>query len=101
MSYRTPCHTIPYLSHAIHYRVRVGMEAVVQTTSREEIEQAASAGGGGAISIISVVGKTVEEAAELQQYIPESVGVKWQLSRLTVYISFGPSRPLLALICCF
>lgn len=52
------------------------MEAVVQTTSREEIEQAASAGGGGEISVISVVGKTVEEAAELQQYIPETVGVK-------------------------
>ena len=43
---------------------------MVQTTSREEIQQAAAAGG---VSAISVVGKTVEEAVELQQYIPESV----------------------------
>eukprot|EP00904_Undaria_pinnatifida_P003102 jgi/Undpi1/12793/HiC_scaffold_7.g02460.m1 len=49
---------------------KAGMEAVVQTTSREEIQQAAAAGG---VSAISVVGKTVEEAVELQQYIPESI----------------------------
>lgn len=45
------------------------MEAVLQTTNREEIEQAVSAGA----SIISVVGKQVEEAVQLRQHIPESV----------------------------
>lgn len=47
-----------------------GMEAVIQTTSQEEIEQAAASED---VSIISVVGKTVEEAAELRQHIPERV----------------------------
>lgn len=47
-----------------------GMEAVIQTTSQEEIEQAAASED---VSIISVVGKTLEEAAELRQHIPERV----------------------------
>lgn len=51
------------------------MEAVVQTTSQEEIEEAVSAGGD-AISIISVVGKTVEEAMDLRQHIPDEVRKK-------------------------
>lgn len=46
------------------------MEAVIQTTSQEEIEQAAASED---VSIISVVGKTVQEAAELRQHIPERV----------------------------
>lgn len=65
------------------------MEAVVQTTSREEIEQAVSAGGEGVISAISVVGKTVEEAAELRQYIPESVS--GQYTPAAVY-DIGPVK---------
>lgn len=52
------------------------MEAVVQTTNQEEIEQASSAGA----SIISVVGKAVEDAVELRQYIPDSVSVCIALS---------------------
>lgn len=51
------------------HRPLAGMEAVLQTTNQEEIEQAVAAGA----SIISVVGKQVEEAMELRQYIPESV----------------------------
>ena len=47
-----------------------GLEAVIQTTSQEEIEQAAASED---VSIISVVGKTVAEAADLRQYIPERV----------------------------
>eukprot|EP00903_Cladosiphon_okamuranus_P010206 g9665.t1 len=49
---------------------KLGMEAVIQTTSQEEIEQAAACED---VSIISVVGKTVQEAAELRQHIPERV----------------------------
>lgn len=48
-----------------------GMEAVVQTTNKEEIETAVKAGA----SIIAVVGKLEPEAGELIQYIPEEVRV--------------------------
>lgn len=48
-----------------------GMEAVVQTTNKEEIESAVKAGA----SIIAVVGKLEPDAAELIQYIPEEVRV--------------------------
>ncbi|CAM9374188.1 unnamed protein product [Scytosiphon promiscuus] len=47
-----------------------GLEAVVQTASQEEIEQAVASDD---VSIVSVVGKTVDEAAELKQYIPDRV----------------------------
>lgn len=46
------------------------MEAVIQATSQEEIEQAVTSED---ISIISIVGKTVDEAVELRQYIPDRV----------------------------
>ncbi|CAM9823605.1 unnamed protein product [Pylaiella littoralis] len=49
---------------------KLGMEAVVQTTSQEEIEQAAASED---ISIISVVGKGLEGATELLPHIPERV----------------------------
>ncbi len=57
------------------------MEAVIQTTNQEEIEQAAASED---ISIISVVGKTVEEAKELRQYIPERVRITWSWGNLHV-----------------
>ncbi|CAN0519315.1 unnamed protein product, partial [Ectocarpus sp. 12 AP-2014] len=49
---------------------KLGMEAVIQATSQEEIEQAVTSED---ISIISIVGKTVDEAVELRQYIPDRV----------------------------
>lgn len=56
------------------------MEAVIQTTSQEEIEQAAACED---VSIISVVGKTVEEAADLRQHIPERVRLSWDITNST------------------
>lgn len=52
------------------HHVDTGMEAVIQATSQEEIEQAVTSQD---ISIISIVGKTVDEAVELRQYIPDRV----------------------------
>ncbi|CBJ28504.1 Indole-3-glycerol-phosphate synthase [Ectocarpus siliculosus] len=49
---------------------KLGMEAVIQATSQEEIEQAVTSED---ISIISIVGKMVDEAVELRQYIPDRV----------------------------
>lgn len=61
---------------------------MVQTTSQEEIEQAVASDD---VTIISVVGKTMEEAAELKQYIPDRVSglyLAWALPwhEFTVYI---------------
>lgn len=47
---------------------------MIQTTNQEEIEQAATSED---VSIISVVGKTVEEAKELRQHIPERVRFRY------------------------
>ncbi|CAM9925135.1 unnamed protein product [Ascophyllum nodosum] len=56
---------------------KLGMEAVLQATSREEIEQAVAAGA----SVVSVVGKLVDEAIELRQHIPDLVVAVVQVDR--------------------